>query len=123
MPAAKRSRTDDLKWLERAAELYLQACYTKREPVRVGDFANAVGQNRQQVNRRVAALVGLSVSAYLRQKQLDHAQQLLRSTSIPAEQVGLASGFGTAWTFFRCFKDAFGMTPMEFRNVATPRES
>lgn len=118
----RRSRGQEHQSLERAVELYLQSCFAKRQAVRVSDFAAAVQQTRQQVSRRIVERTGLSVSDFLRKKQLAHAQHLLRTTGIPAEQIALASGFGSAWTFFRCFKDSFGVTPTEFRNVATSRE-
>jgi transcriptional regulator GlxA family with amidase domain len=55
----------------------------------------------------------------MRRKQLEYAQQLLRTTNLPVEQVGIFSAFGSGWTFHRLFKAAFGVTPGQFRSEGT----
>lgn len=112
----------DRERLERSAELYLQTPFRTRSAVRVDEFAAYLRRARPHVSRIVQDLTGMSASDFLRGKQLAHAQLLLRTTPAPVEQVALASGFGTAWTFYRCFKAAFGMTPAEYRKHVTKCE-
>lgn len=112
----------DRERLERSAELYLQTPFRTRSAVRVDEFAAYLRRARPHVSRIVQDLTGMSARDFLREKQLAHAQLLLRTTPAPVEQVALASGFGTAWTFYRCFKAAFGMTPAEYRERVTKCE-
>jgi AraC family transcriptional regulator len=115
-------READRERLERAAELYLQSCYRARSAARVDEFADYLRRSRTHVSRIVPDVIGMPVRDYLRAKQLQHAQWLLRMTPASVEHIALSSAFGTSWTFYRCFKAAFGMTPTEFRRHVTKGE-
>lgn len=115
-------READREKLDRAAELYLQTCYRTRTAARVDEFAEYLRRARPHVSRIVPEVIGMPVRDFLREKQLGHAQALLRTTPASVEQIALASGFGTGWTFYRCFKAAFGMTPTEYRTHVTKWE-
>ncbi len=82
------------------------------------EFAQYLRRARPHVSRLVRELTGMSVRDFLREKQLAHAQMLLRTTPAPVEQIALASAFGTGWTFHRCFKAAVGITPAQYRKQA-----
>jgi transcriptional regulator GlxA family with amidase domain len=41
---------------------------------------------------------------------------------LPIAQIALSSAFGTEWTFHRCFKAAFGVTPSVYREQVTKCE-
>lgn len=110
-----RSREADRQRLEDAAEFYLRACYGTRTAARAEEFAAYLALARPYVSRRVTELIGVPVRDFLRSRQLAYAQQLLRTTPLSIEQIALASAFGTSWTFHRCFKSAFGLTPAEYR--------
>lgn len=105
----------DRRRLEKAAEFYLHACYGTRTPARAEEFAQFVQRARPYLSRRVLELIGMPLSDFLREKQLAHAERLLRTTPLSVEQVALASAFGSEWTFHRRFKAAFGMTPATYR--------
>ena len=100
--------------LEDAAEFYLRECYARRAPARATDFARHLALARSYVSR-VTGLFGLPLRDFLRARQLAYAQQLLRTTPLSIEQVRIASAFGSDWTFHRCFKASFGVTPAEYR--------
>jgi transcriptional regulator GlxA family with amidase domain len=87
----------------------------------VDEFAEYLRRARPHVSRIVPDVIGISVRNFLREKQLVHAQMLLRTTPATVEQIAIASGFGTGWTFYRCFKAAVGMTPTEYREHVTKR--
>ncbi len=114
-PRASRSREADRQRFEDAAEFYLRARYATRTAARAEELAAYVRLARPYVSRRVMELFGVSVRDFLRSRQLAYAQQLLRTTPLSIEQIALASAFGTTWTFHRCFKAAFGLTPAEYR--------
>jgi AraC-like DNA-binding protein len=110
-----RSRDADRRRFERAAELYLHACYGTKTAARADEFAAYLRLARPYLSRVVPDLIGMPLGDYLRGQQLIYAKHLLRTTPLTIDQIALASAFGTPWTFYRCFKAAVGMTPSEYR--------
>jgi hypothetical protein len=108
-----RSRDADRARLEGAAEFYLRACYGTRTAARADEFAEFL---------RLAELAGMPLRDFLRKRQLAYAQRLLHTTQLTVAQIALASAFGTEWTFHRCFKAAFGLTPSVYREQVTKCE-
>jgi len=111
-----RSREADRQRIEAAAEFYLRACYGTRTAARAEEFAEYLALARPYVSRRVAELLGTPLRDFLRARQLAYAQRLLLTTPLSVHQIALASAFGTEWTFHRCFKTAFGLTPGQYRH-------
>jgi AraC-like DNA-binding protein len=83
------------------------------------ELANFLGVSRAHLSRLVSQLHGTTVRDYLRAKQLAYAQTLLRTTPSSIDVIARKSAFGTAWTFNRCFRRAFGMTPAQYRRTVT----
>lgn len=119
---ATRSRDADRDRLDGAAEFYLRACYGTRTAARADEFAEFLRLTRPYLSRYVAELAGMPLRDFLRKRQLAYAQRLLRTTQLPVGQIALASAFGTEWTFHRCFKAAFGVTPSVYRAQVTKCE-
>src|ERR1051325_1001537 len=105
----------DRQRVERAADLSVARCYRDRTAARVSEFAEVLGVARPYLSRIIPAISGLSVRDFLRRRQLAYAAHLLRSTPASVQEIGIASAFGTASTFHRCFVAAFGKTPGEYR--------
>jgi AraC-like DNA-binding protein len=103
--------------LDRAANHYLQQCYRNRIPVRASAFATFLGMTHPYVSGMATQLAGVTLRQFLRAKQLAYAERLLRSTPLTVEQIALRSGFGSNATFYRCFREAYGMSPGSFREV------
>lgn len=116
-----RSRDAERRRFERAAELYLHACYGTKTPARADEFAAFLRMTRPYLSRLVPELIGMPLHDFLLRQQLAHAQHLLRTMplTVTIDQIALASAFGTPWTFYRCFKAAFGMTPARYRLIST----
>lgn len=113
----RTSREAEKKNLVDAAAFYLRACFGTRRPVSAKEFAQYLDLARPYLSRRSVELLGIPLSDYLRQQQLAHAQLLLRTTPISVEEVGRASGFVHVWTFYRCFRATFGVTPDAYRRA------
>lgn len=115
----RRSRSSDehRERLERATELYLRACYETRTAARADEFAKYLRIARPQLSRIVPEIVGMPLRRYLRARQLAYAQRLLLTmpTAVSIDEIAIACAFGTPWTFYRCFRAAFGITPGEYR--------
>lgn len=114
----RRRRAHSRRRWEEAAELYLEDCFARRRPVSVKEFAASYLESTQPyVSRSARQVIGTTIRNYLRSRQLAHAQALLRTMprSVTILHIALASGFGTPWTFTRCFRKAFGTTPGTWR--------
>lgn len=103
--------------LDRAASHYLQQCYRSRTPVRARDFATFLGITLPYLSGMATQIAGVTLRQFLRAKQLAYAERLLRSTPLTVEEIALRSGFGSEATFYRCFREAYGMSPGSFREV------
>lgn len=101
--------------LESSADLYLHGCYERRTAARSDEYAQHLELTRQHVARRAARALGVRLRDYLRSRQLLYAEHLLRTTSYSTVQIAAMSAFGTAPTFYRAFKAAYGMTPGKYR--------
>lgn len=66
-------------------------------------------------HRIFRAMVGESVSQYVRRLRLESAAVRLTQTDKPILELALAAGYASHESFTRAFKDAFGMSPSEFR--------
>ena len=101
--------------LDRAAELYLHACYGTGTPVRCDEFSAWLPMARPYLSTLAPKVLGMSLHDFLRSKQLAHAQHLLRTTPLTVQTIAIRSGFGTETTLSRHFRAAFGITPARYR--------
>jgi AraC-like DNA-binding protein len=67
----------------------------------------------------ILAAYHASFNDILREARIHHASTLLRTTPIPAVDIGFAVGFNSRETFMRAFKSLKGVSPGAFRK-ATP---
>jgi AraC-like DNA-binding protein len=101
-------------WLE-AAERYVADCRARATAVRASEFAARMNLTPVQLVRHFHASVGICVKEYLRARQIERAQQLLRDTRQGTAEIATAAGFGTARSFYRAFRLCTGMSPTEYR--------
>ncbi len=62
--------------------------------------------------------VGLKYSEYLAKLKITYAKTLLRITELDMEQICSSCGFGSMVNFRRVFKEAVGVTPLQYRKNA-----
>ena len=62
---------------------------------------------------------GETVSDFINRYRLEHVARLLKTTSDPIAIVGELSGIPSRATLARLFRNAYGMTPSEFRRAAS----
>ena len=84
---------------------------------RASELAADLELTPEYVSFLAAQVLGMSLHDYLRRKQAEYAAWLLRTLppEITIEEIALRSAFGTVRTFYRCFREAYGMTPGAFR--------
>jgi AraC-like DNA-binding protein len=85
----------------------------------VSELAQFIEVNRPHLSRAVAETFGESLWSILRRKQLERAARLLTDSTLTIDDIAAASGFGHRSSFFRRFRNAFGMTPNAYRRDAT----
>ena len=80
------------------------------------DLSRALGVSRTQLFRKMKALVGMSVTEFIRDYRLRRAFELLQSGEMRIGEVIQATGFNSRSYFYRSFKAKFGCRPTEIKN-------
>lgn len=104
---------------ESAIEEYLTACYRDRTAARVSELASFLSTDRSHLTRATKCLLGVSLKATLRSRQLTRAGCLMHESTMALDEVAILSGFGDRRTFYRAFRRAFGTSPSSVRKAAT----
>jgi AraC-like DNA-binding protein len=61
----------------------------------------------------------LSVSQFLRERRLERAEYLLRTTFLSVKEVMIEAGLSSTSHFVRYFKQKYGLTPSAYRKRAS----
>src|SRR5262249_45446330 len=85
------------------------------ENITLEALAEIAGLSRCHFARAFKQSVGTAPHAYLLQRRLERAQQLLNETELSLCQVALESGFSDQSHFSSCFRRHFGESPRSFR--------
>lgn len=92
---------------------YLEENYHKR--VTLEQIAEHVHLHPNYLCARFKSLTGQTVFSHLIRLRIEKAARLLRNTRQSIQQIAAGCGFENAGFFTRKFKDAFGMTPSQYR--------
>lgn len=76
-----------------------------------------VSLSRSQLHRRFAAVAGMSPTAFVIERRLDRAAQLLRGTDLTLEAIADRLGYRDVFFFAKQFKDKRGVTPGQYRQT------
>lgn len=104
--------SDHADWTYRALT-YLNEHFT--QSIGLDDLAGYLGISKYHLSRTFPEKIGCGVNAYIKQLRADHAATLLASTDVTITQAGFDSGFESSSTFFRVFKEHYGLSPRAFR--------
>ena len=104
----------------RRVKIYIDANFQRAADAT--DIAGALGYSVSHVTDVFRRHQGLTPAAYLLDRRLEHAVQLLKSRpSLSTAEVGRRSGFGSYQTFHRNFVARYGMPPARYRGATTMR--
>lgn len=103
--------------LRHAVDQYLHRCFAAEETPRVSELAALLGITRERLSRDFAAAYNVSLSAYLKRRQIRHAQRLLVASHLSTTRIGYLCGFGTRRTFYRAFRRNTGLSPDQYRRA------
>lgn len=85
------------------------------------DFAKESGRSLSTFKRDFQALYHTPPRKWLKQKRLDHAYQLIISTSKTASDIYLECGFEDLAHFSKSFKQQFGLNPSQLNMARTDK--
>ena len=90
------------------------------QPLEREVLAAVAGFSVPHFHRIFSAQVGESIASYVRQERLERAGRKLRMGAVDITEVALAAGYDTHAAFGRAFKQQFGLSPSEFRQLPCP---
>lgn len=85
-------------------------------PWSVTELADLARHSRSTFAERFTRLFGQSPAAYVTERRLDRAADLLRSTTTSVSRIGQAVGYTSDSAFSRAFQRRYGEPPLRWRN-------
>jgi len=101
----------DRQFLEQLKEIL--SAEIDNSQITPAEIAHRLAMSRSQLHRKLTALTGIAVSAYLRNYRLDRAMELLRDGAGNVSEVAWQVGFVNAKHFSTAFKEKFRKSPSE----------
>jgi AraC family transcriptional regulator len=87
------------------------------EPLTREALAGIAGFSVPHFHRIFTAQLGENIASYVRRVRLERAGRKLRMGAVNITQVALAAGYETHTAFSRAFKQQYGLTPSQFRQL------
>ncbi|HLV35808.1 MAG TPA: AraC family transcriptional regulator [Spirillospora sp.] len=87
------------------------------EPLHRDVLAQVAGFSVPHLHRIFTATTGESVASYVRRVRLERAGYKLRMGAVDITEVALAAGYDTHAAFSKAFRQHFGISPREFRQL------
>ncbi|WP_149261896.1 helix-turn-helix domain-containing protein [Actinomadura sp. K4S16] len=87
------------------------------EPLTVAALARRANVTTRTLIRRFHAATGTTPMAWLRGIRIDHARELLETTSLPVDQIAERSGLGSPANLRHHFTRAVGVPPTAYRRA------
>ncbi len=113
MALARRLGTHNRRLVQAVAlmERHLEA------PLALGEIARRCGITSRQLQRLFAQHLASTPQGWYLGLRLERAHQLLVETDLDVLAVGLACGFSSASSFSRAFREHYGQSPREVRQL------
>ena len=87
------------------------------EPLNREKLAEVAGFSVPHFHRIFTAHMGENISSYVRRIRLERAGRKLRFGAVDITEVALAAGYDTHAAFGKAFKQQYGLSPSEFRQL------
>jgi len=87
------------------------------EPLNREILAEVAGFSVPHFHRIFTAHMGENISSYVRRVRLERAGRKLRFGAVDITEVALAAGYDTHAAFGKAFKQQYGLSPSEFRQL------
>jgi len=92
-----------------------------KEPIQVGDVAEAVGLSRRALEQRFRRVLSHSVHEEIRDSRVDQMAEMLMGTSLSVLQIARLMRYPDASNISRYFKQVKGTSPSGYRKKFGPR--
>jgi AraC family transcriptional regulator len=102
---------------ERINEVKQYICKHADEPLNREVLAAVIGFSIPHFHRIFTACVGESAASYVRRVRMERAGRKLRMGAVDITEVALAAGYDTHAAFSKAFKQYYGFSPSEFRQL------
>ena len=87
------------------------------EPLNRAVLADVAGFSVPHFHRIFTIHIGENISNYVRRIRLERAGRKLRMGAVDITEVALAAGYDTHAAFGKAFKQQYGFSPSEFRQL------
>jgi AraC family transcriptional regulator len=87
------------------------------EPLNREVLAAVAGFSVPHFHRVFTTHVGENIAGYVRRVRMERAGRKLRMGAVDITEVALAAGYDTHAAFSKAFKQQFGLSPSEFRQL------
>lgn len=88
-----------------------------RQSLSLQELADLVHFSPSYLSRIFHQETGLTIKAYVNERRLCYAMNLLRNTELSIQEIAAECGFSTPSHFNRVFKQHTGGSPLEFRHL------
>lgn len=112
MCAPRRPPLYLLPHLRRARDL---ADRNYAEPLHLDELASAAGVSKYHFLRAFAAVYGVTPAAYLTERRIERAQDLLRATNLTVTEVCVLVGYSSLGSFSAKFRRLVGVSPSDYQ--------
>ena len=99
----------------RTVDDYLERCFALETPPRGGELAMLLGIAQSVLSKHFSYATDSKLIDYMRHKKLAYAASLLAGTDEPLPRIRRRAGFGSRSSFFREFREAYGVSPERYR--------
>ena len=91
------------------------------KPPTLEELGRKIGCSHFYLSRIFSAQTGQTITQCLRQFRMDRAAELLRARELNVTEVALEVGYSSLSHFSAAFREAYGLSPSEFRQSALHR--
>jgi AraC-like DNA-binding protein len=85
------------------------------DPLDLEELAGIAGLSKFHFQRLFKATYGITPAAYVSERRIERAQDLLRATNLTVTEVCHAVGFSSLGSFSSRFRELVGETPSDFQ--------
>lgn len=82
----------------------------------IDTWCKEIAIGRTRLNSKIKALTGFTLNDFIVQIRLQHCVKLLSDRSLTVAEIAWKSGFSSSSYMCKCFKERFGVTPLQYRN-------